>query len=75
MIKIQKHSKYATVSYSTVCLPHVFLTNTFPLLFTELEALVANAGVPHWQVDAVSCSANVRVHSTFIDFFKRNKTM
>jgi hypothetical protein len=75
MIKIEKHSKYATVSYSIVCLPHVFLTDTFPQLFTELVALVAYAGIPHRQVDAVSCSANVRVHSTFVDFLKkRNKT-
>lgn len=46
MIKIEKHSKYATVSYSIVCLPHVFLTDTFPQLFTELVALVAYAGIP-----------------------------
>lgn len=48
----------------------VFLTNAFPLLLTELIAFVADAGVPHWQVNAVSCSTDVRVHGTLIDFFK-----
>lgn len=42
--------------------------NTFPLLLTELVALVADTGVPHRQVNAVSCSTDVRVHRTFIDF-------
>lgn len=46
------------------------LTNTFPLLLAELVAFVAYARVPHWQVNAVSCSTDIRIHSTFIDFFK-----
>lgn len=42
--------------------------NTFPLSLAELVALVAYAGVPHRQVNAVSCSTDVRVHSALIDF-------
>lgn len=49
------------------------LTNTLPVLLAELVALIAYAGIPHRQVNAVSCSTDVRVHSTFIDFFKINK--
>ena len=50
------------------------LTNTFPLLLIELVAIVAYTGISHWQVNAVSCSTDVRVHRTFIDFFKNKKT-
>ena len=49
------------------------LTNTFPLLLIELVAIVAYTGIPHWQVNAVSCSTDVRVHSALIDFFKNKK--
>lgn len=42
--------------------------NTFPLSLAELVALVAYTGVPHRQVNAVSCSTDVRVHGTLIDF-------
>lgn len=42
--------------------------NTFSLLVTERIALVANAGIPHWKVDAMSSSTDIGVHSTFIDF-------
>lgn len=42
--------------------------NALPLLLTELVALIADTGIPHRQVDAVSCSADVWVHSTFVDF-------
>ena len=51
------------------------LTNTSPLLLTELVAIVAYTGIPHWQVNTVSCSTDVRVHSTFIDFFENKKKM
>lgn len=42
--------------------------NTLPLLLTEPVAFVADTGVPHRQVNAVSCSTYIRVHSTFINF-------
>lgn len=73
MIKLKEHS--ISFSHSAVYLPHVSLTNTFPLLLTEPVAIVAYAGISHWQVDAVSRPTDVWVHSTFIDLFKRNKTM
>lgn len=51
------------------------LTSAFPLLLTELIAFIADAGVPHRQVNAVSCSTDIRVHGTLIDFFKHKKML
>lgn len=51
------------------------LTNTFPLLLAKPVAVIAYAGVPHGQVDAVSCPTDVWVHSALVDLFKRNKAM
>lgn len=42
--------------------------NTFPLSLAEFVSLVAYAGVPHRQVDAVPSPTDVGVHSTLIDF-------
>lgn len=73
MIKLKEHS--ISVSHLVVYLPCMPLTHTLPLLLTEPVAIIADASVPHWQVDAVSCPTDVWVHSTFVDLFKGNKTM
>lgn len=41
--------------------------NAFPLLLAEPVAVVANAGVPHRQVDAVACPTDVWVHGALVD--------
>lgn len=51
------------------------LTNAFPLLLAEPVAIIADAGVPHGQVDAVSCPTDVWVHGALVDLFERNKAV
>lgn len=52
---------------------HTSLTNAFPLLLAKPVAIVAYAGVPHRQVDAVACPTDVWVHGALVDLFERNK--
>lgn len=57
----------ATLGAEVLDLSTLIDVHTLPLLLTEPVAIIADASVPHRQVDAVSCPTDVWVHSTFID--------